>query len=317
MVSDDSAPTRDPTLTRAGYAAVVGRPNAGKSTLMNALVGEKLSIVTAKAQTTWKRVTGILTDHDSQIVFLDTPGLLEVRDKFQASMLEAAHQALREADIVLVVIGADRFREDRHGAVLEEALALSGAPVLAAINKIDLVRPERVDALAQWADTTLGADPFPVSALKAEGVEDIRDALKTKLPEAPFFYPADEIASEPVRFFVAEMIRETIFEQYREEIPYSVACEIGEFREADDPVYIQATLFADRPPQKRVLIGEKGRAIRQLGQAAREKIEAFIDRPVYLDLWVKVLPGWRRQPKHLRRLGFRVVDDDPTSRRKG
>jgi GTP-binding protein Era len=315
--SQSASPEEAAIPTRVGYVAVVGRPNAGKSTLMNAMVGEKLSIVTSKAQTTWQRVTGILSDEDSQMVFLDTPGLLEVRDRMQASMLQAAHQALEEADVVLLVIDAERFKTERDGAVLEEALKLSRAPVIAGINKVDLVSPERVDALSRWAREELHATPLAVSALTGDGVIVLREALKERLPIGPFLYPPDEIASEPVRFFVAEMIRETVFEQFRQEIPYSVACEIGEFRESEDPVYIQATLFADRQPQKRILIGEKGRAIRTLGQTARGKIEAFLERPVYLDLWVKVLPGWRRQPRHLRRLGFRVVEDKEGSGRKG
>ena len=323
MNADESNPSQGPASdgtgapTRVGYVAVVGRPNAGKSTLMNAMVGEKLSIVTPKAQTTWRRVTGILSDEESQMVFLDTPGLLEVRDRMQASMLQAAHQALEEADVVLLVIDAERFRTDRDGGVLKEALELSRAPVIAGINKVDLVTPDRVDALSRWAGEDLDATPLAVSALTGDGVDRLLEELKHRLPAGPFLYPPDEIASEPVRFFVAEMIRETVFEQFRQEIPYSVACEIGEFRESEDPVYIQATLFADRQPQKRILIGEKGRAIRTLGQAARGKIEAFLERPVYLDLWVKVLPGWRRQPRHLRRLGFRVVDDKEGTGRKG
>ncbi len=306
-----------PASTRAGYVAVVGRPNAGKSTLMNAMVGEKLSIVTPKAQTTWQRVTGILTDQDFQMIFLDTPGLLEVKDRFQASMLDAAHEALAEADVLLVVLDAKRFKVDRDGPVLRESVELSRAPRVAVVNKIDLVGPERVEEVARWASDALDAEVIPASALTGEGVEELLGALRERLPESPFFYPPDEIASEPVRFFVAEMIRETVFEQFREEIPYSVACEVGEFRESQDPVYIQATLFADRQPQKRILVGDKGSAIRKLGKASREKIERFLDRPVYLDLWVKVLPGWRRQPRHLRRLGFRVRDERPDSGGKG
>jgi GTP-binding protein Era len=282
-------------MTRSGYVALVGRPNAGKSTLMNALVGDKLSIVTPKAQTTWQRVTGILTTDTSQAIFLDTPGLLEVKDLLQRSMLGAALEALAEADVVLVVLDAER--------------GLSHVPVLAAVNKIDVVPAADTEALEHWAREVLGADPYRISALTGVGVVQLGQALDGALPEGPFLYPADEIASQPVRFFVAELVRETVFEQFREEIPYSVFVQVDEFREHQDPVYIGATVHVERSSQKRILIGDKGHAVKELGRAARQKIEALLDHPVYLDLWVKHLPNWRRKRTHLKKLGFKIPDD--------
>jgi GTP-binding protein Era len=297
-------------MTRSGYVALVGRPNAGKSTLMNALVGDKLSIVTPKAQTTWQRVTGILTTDTSQAIFLDTPGLLEVKDLLQRSMLGAALEALAEADVVLVVLDAERGLSDRAKNTVRQALeSAPGVPVLAAVNKIDLAPASDTEALERWAREVLDADAYRISALSGEGVATLGQALDDALPEGPFLYPADEIASQPVRFFVAELVRETVFEQFREEIPYSVFVQVEEFREHQDPVYIGATVHVERNSQKRILIGDKGRAVKELGQSARRKIEALLDHPVYLDLWVKHLPNWRRKRTHLKKLGFKVPDD--------
>jgi GTP-binding protein Era len=315
---ESGRPTAAPPATRAGYVALVGRPNAGKSTLMNQFIGEKLSIVTPKAQTTWQRITGILTDDEAQLVFLDTPGLLQVKDRLQASMLGEAHEALEEADVVLVVIDTDRFRPDRDGPVLTGALEEVSVPVFVALNKVDQARGGRVDAAEEWAIANLtpsdrGGGIHRISALNGAGTAELLAELKSALPESPFFYPEDEIASAPVRFFVSEMVRETVFDQFDEEIPYSVAAQVEEFREGEDPVYIQVTLYVDRNPQKRILIGKGGQAIRDLGRVSRQKIEAFIGRPVYLDLWVKVLPGWRRKVHHLKRLGYRVPDEASSS----
>jgi GTP-binding protein Era len=288
--------------------ALLGRPNVGKSTLLNAFVGEKLSIVTAKAQTTWQRVVGIHSAQGAQMIFLDTPGLLEARDLLQRSMVGAALEALSEADVLLVLVDPTRTPGGRGRSVLQDVVARSSAPRFVAVNKIDAAPQDRVDELAIWAREELHAEVHRVSALRGTGVVQLRDALEGALPESPFLYPPDELAAAPVRFFVAELIRETVFEHLREEIPYSVFCTIEEFRESEDPVYVLAHLFVERNSQKRILIGEGGRTIRALGERARAKVESFIERRIYLDLWVKVLPGWRRKRSHLRRLGFRVPD---------
>jgi len=295
--------------TRAGTVALVGRPNAGKSTLMNAFLGEKLSIVTSKAQTTWRRVTGIHTSEKAQAIFLDTPGLLDVRDLLQRSMLEEAREAAREADLVLFVIDASRPLRESRGAVERELLEHISAPLLVVLNKSDLADESTLDGLSRWAEDELGGRVFRVSALKGDGIERLREAVEDALPLSPFLHPPDEIASQPVRFFVAEFLRETVFEQFRQEIPYSVFCAVEEFKEEQDPIYIQATVYVERASQKQILIGERGSAIRDLGKAAREKIEHFLGRPVYLELWVKALPGWRRKRIHLTRFGFRVPEE--------
>lgn len=296
--------------TRAGFVALVGRPNAGKSTLLNALVGERLSIVTPRAQTTWKAVTGIHTEGSTQMVFLDTPGLLEPRDLLQRSMMGAALDAIREADVVVVVLDGSAALGTRERERLVEVLALSRSPRVAVINKVDVAEPGGLDELETWAAGALGAGVHRISALTEEGVPELRAALATAIPRGPFLFPEDELASEPVRFFVTELVRETVFEQFHQEIPYAVACEVGEFRESEEPVYIQVTVFVERESQKGIVVGKGGSGIRELGRASRVKIEHFLGRPVYLDLWVKVLPGWRRAGGQLRRLGFKVPGDD-------
>jgi GTP-binding protein Era len=288
---------------------LAGRPNAGKSTLLNALVGEKLSIVTSRAQTTWERVTGIRTQGGVQMVFLDTPGLLEVRDLHQRAMLHAAHEALREADVVLLVADATRGVRELETAAVGDALAETNAPLVCAVNKIDVASDDAVGALVHWCRQLPGARVHAVSAARGDGLDELVRDLEALLPESPFLYPDEDLGSQPVRFFVAELVRETVFERFEEEIPYSVAARVEEFREEQDPVYIQVTLHVERESQKGILVGKGGQAIRGLGAAARVKIETFLGRPVYLDLWVKPLAGWRRKRHHLARLGYRVPEE--------
>ncbi len=301
--------------TRAGTVTLAGAPNVGKSTLLNALVGEQLSIVTPRPQTTWQRVSGIYSGAAHQIIFIDTPGLFTARDLFHRGMVETAYRAIEDADVVLAVLDAVAFlrRRGRWGA-LRALLEQAPARRMAALNKIDAVPGRAVEALVAEAERELGARVFPVSALDGTGVEELREALQAELPRSAFLFPPDLIASEPLRFFVAELVRESVFELYRQEIPYSVICRLEQFREDDDPVYIEAILYVERSSQKGILIGDGGRAIRELGSRARTKIERFVDRRVYLDLRVKVLAGWRRKRGHLRRLGFAVPRDHETQR---
>jgi GTP-binding protein Era len=312
-IHDSDAARSEGATTRTGYVTLVGRPNAGKSTLLNALLERPLSIVTSKAQTTWERVAAIDTRGDVQMIFLDTPGLLQPRDLLQRSMLATALEALREADVVLAVVDATSAtgsRLTKLGATLDE----SGAPRIVVVNKTDIARPDQIQTVVTWAETELGVEAFPVSGLRATGLEALRAALAARLPEGPFLFDQDDLAARPTRFFVAELIRETVFERYRQEIPYSVMCRVDEFREGQDPVYIGVTLFVEKPSQKRIVVGERGAAIKDLGRASREKVEHFLDRSVYLDLWVKVLPGWRRRRTHLARLGFHVPEGDDAGR---
>jgi len=303
-------PAVAPVATRAGYVTLVGRPNAGKSTLLNQMIGEHLSIVTAKAQTTWQRVTGLLTIETDQLIFLDTPGILRARDLLQRAMLGAALEALAEADVVLLVVDTTRPPSSKDADRILAALEESNAPRHIALNKVDVAPPESVAAWEAWIAEHVGGTAHPISALEGTGVDDLLAALRADLPPGPFLYPADEIASDPVRFFVAEMVRETIFEQFQQEIPYSVFCQVEEYRENQDPVYIQMNIYFERKSQKGMLIGKKGAAIRALGEASRKKIETFLGCPVYLDLWVKPLKAWRKNRAYLGQLGFRLPAED-------
>lgn len=290
----------------------MGRPNAGKSTLLNRLIGEHLSIVTPKAQTTWQRVTGILTVGSDQLIFLDTPGLLEARDLLQRSMLGAALEALAEADVVLLVIDAREPPSERDRTRVLVALEQTQAPRHVALNKVDVAPEDALLAWERWAEEQLGDPTYRISALEGSGTDALVTALRSDLPESPFLYPADEIASDPVRFFVAELVRQTVFEQFHQEIPYSVFCRVEEFRESQDPIYIKVVVYVERQSQKGMLIGKRGSAIRELGAASRAKIEHFLGANVYLDLWVKPLKAWRKNRAHLGRLGFRLPAEDET-----
>ena len=293
--------------TRAGMVAVVGRPNAGKSTLMNALVGEKLSIVTSREQTTRERVLGILTEDGVQMVFIDTPGLLSPRYLLHESMVGEAVAALMDADAVLLLLDPTRDDAPADGEPLDRLRARKPA-LHVAVNKMDMAEPAAVERLVRWSRQELEIEPRLISAATGQGLVPLKEALAEALPASPYLYPEDHLAVQPVRFFVAELIRETIFEEYGEEVPYSTVVGIEEYREAEDPVFIRAEIYVNRKSQKGILIGKGGRAIKRLGQRAREKIEAFIGSRVYLDLWVKVLPGWRKDPSALKRLGYHVPD---------
>jgi GTP-binding protein Era len=297
------------TRTRAGYVALVGRPNVGKSTLLNALVGEKLSIVTPRAQTTRERVTGILTKETLQIVFVDTPGLLEPRYLLQEWMLAQAMRALEDADVVLLLLDATRPEELPAGEPLARLRA--AAQLLVAINKTDAASRARVESLERWTSDTLpGALAYRISASSGTGLDTLLEAIEERLPESPFLFPDDDIAIQSVRFFVGELVRETLFEKLEEEVPYSTAVQVEEFREADQPLYIRATIYVERDSQKGIVVGSGGVGIRDIGAAARRKIESFLGMPVYLDLWVKAKPGWRRRKSGLEELGYERRSDE-------
>ena len=301
----DSTGSETSGPTRAGHVALVGRPNVGKSTLLNALVGEKLSIVTPRAQTTRDQVLGILTDERAQIVFVDTPGLLEPKYRLQHSMLETALSAIADADVVLLLLDGSAPEELPAAEVLDE-LRSRRQKLLVGINKTDVASARVQRDLAEWSQKEFGMLPFRLSARTGTGLDDLRNELVSRLPESPFLYPEDDLATQPVRFFVEELIRETVFERYEEEVPYSTVVRIEEFREERTPIYIRATVYVERESQKAIIVGKGGSAIRALGTAAREKIERFVGSPVYLDLWVKAMPGWRNKDASLRFLGYPV-----------
>jgi GTP-binding protein Era len=290
-------------MQRAGIVTVAGKPNAGKSTLLNRIIGQKLSITSPKPQSTRDRIVGIRTVDETQMIIVDTPGLLEPRYELQRVMRSTALRALTDADVIIYVTDASLG----PASTIQEAASLPHPPVAAVVtvlNKIDRVSP---DERASLLEGTPGA--IAVSSLTGEGVDDVLVAVTEHLPESPFLYPEDDISTQSVRFFAAELVRETALDQLDEEVPYSVACEIEEFREDRTPVYIRATIYVERESQKRILIGEKGAQIRDIGRAARVKIERLVGSAVYLDLWVKVLANWRRDARALERFGYRMPQE--------
>jgi GTP-binding protein Era len=290
-------------MTRAGFVTVVGRPNAGKSTLLNRLIGQKLSIVSPKPQSTRDRVVGILTREDTQMVLLDTPGLLDPQYELQRTMRAVARAAITDADAILHLIDATEHSAD--SLMLAAGLdAPPQAPIVVAFNKIDRLKADARRALADAQP-----DAELISAANGDGVERLVERLAGLLPESPFLYDEDDVSTQHLRYFVAELIRETALEQLEDEIPYSVAVEIEEFREERSPVYIRAVVYLERESQKRIFIGAGGAKIRDIGKAARLKVEQLIGSSAYLDLWVKVLPNWRKNPTALHRLGYTVPQD--------
>ena len=290
-------------MQRAGIVTVAGKPNAGKSTMLNRIVGQKLSITSEKPQSTRDRIVGIRTTDDTQMVLLDTPGLLEPRYELQRVMRSTALKALADADVIVYVVDATLGPPPS----LEVAASIQPSAnrrVITVLNKIDRVSDaERKGLIAA------NPDAIPLSALTGEGFDVLLTAIAEQLPESPFLYPEDDISTQSVRFFAAELVRETALDQLNEEVPYSVACEIEEFREDRSPVYIRATIYVERDSQKRILIGEKGARIRDIGRAARAKIERLVGGAVYLDLWVKVLANWRRDARALERFGYRMPQE--------
>jgi GTP-binding protein Era len=276
-------------MTRCGTVALAGRPNVGKSTLLNALVGEHLAIVAPKPQSTRMPVIGLLTRDDAQFIFTDSPGLLEPQYKLHEAMRAAALGAIADAEVIAYL----------------HPLAEYPAPPLVQVAQLD--RPPRAPIVTVYTKADLAsprADVLAVSALTGAGLDVLLAALRAHIPEGPFHYDPDELATQPMRFFAAEFIREAAFEQLHEELPYSVACEIDEFREGAEPVYIRAVVYVERDSQKGIVIGEGGRSIKALGAAARAKIETLLGQRVFLDLHVKVLPKWRRHEPSLKRLGY-------------
>jgi len=290
-------------MTRAGIVTVAGKPNAGKSTLLNRIIGQKLSIVSPKPQSTRDRIVGIHTEADVQMVILDTPGLLNPKYALQRAMRGTALEALRDADVIVHVSDASAGPPQ----ALDVAAGLNSpptAPVIQALNKVDLLTKRERSELEASATNALF-----ISATTGQGIAELLTECAERLPESPFLYPADEVSTQHLRFFVAELVRETALEQLSDEIPYSVACEIEEFREDQTPVYIRAVLHVERDSQKRILIGTKGQRIRSIGQTSRVKIEALLERAVFLDLWAKVLPNWRKNVHALARFGYRLQEE--------
>ncbi|NDJ34819.1 MAG: GTPase Era [Chloroflexi bacterium] len=299
----------DPDLPenhRSGFVAVVGKPNVGKSTLMNALLGEKLAIVTPRPQTTRERQLGILTTNVYQMVFIDTPGLTKPGNKLDETMAETVREAITDGDVVLVIVDASH-PPTRADKILAEAV--SGAPqdasVVLALNKIDLAG-ETGSHAAEYEDLFARADPVAVSALEGTGVEELHSLLIERLPFGPRFYPAEQLTQTRLRDNVAEIVREKLLLLYRDEVPHAAAVVVDEFTERDENMtYISATIYVERDSQKGIIIGKGGSGLKKIGQAARPDIEAVVGTRVYLEVWVKVLKNWRTDENALRRLGYR------------
>lgn len=297
------------TACRAGFVAIVGLPNVGKSTLLNAFLGERIGIVTHKAQTTRRRLLGICSRPSFQAVFIDTPGLLDPRNPLQRAMRAEALSTLEDADVVLAVVDAG-FRPSIEWAE-GFAEAADGARLLC-LNKVDRVGPAEADRLVEDLRAAGWGEVYRASADRGDGVAALLEAVARALPESPPLYPVDELSDAPVREFVAEMIRETCLEVLEEEVPYAVAVRVEEFRErgGDRPTYIEARLYVERESQKGIVVGAGGRTIRRIGSRSRGKIERFLEQRVFLRLRVKVLANWRRNTRHLRLLGFRVPSEE-------
>lgn len=290
---------------KSGYVAIVGRPNVGKSTLMNALLEFKVSITSPRPQTTRHRILGITSGPDHQMIFLDTPGIIEAKYQLHTLMVKHAQRAIGEADIITMLVEPKPEPDTRGTEILHELEAL-GKPIILGINKIDQVEKTTLLPVIQWYSEQFRINAIiPISALKQDGLTELRQALIGLLPEGPQLYPADQLTEHPERFFVSELIRERIFVEFDQEIPYSTAVVVDEFRErpgAKD--LVRARIVVERESQKGIVVGKGGQKIKQIGQSARKEIEAFLTRPIYLELQVVVREKWRKKAIFLKEFGY-------------
>ena len=290
-------------MHKAGFVNIVGNPNVGKSTLMNRLVGEKISIITSKSQTTRHRIKGIVNTDDYQIVFSDTPGVVKPSYKMQEYMLEFSKSALVDADIILYV--TDVVENIEKNLDFIDKVNKSDIPVLLVINKIDLTTQEKLEALFdKWKSLIPRAEIFPLSATENFNVDNLYKRIVELLPEGEPFFPKDELTDLPSRFFVNEIIREKILQYYDNEVPYSVEVEVEEFKEDDKRINIMAVIYVERSSQKGIIIGSQGEALKKVGTQARLDIEAFFGKKVFLNLYVKVLKDWRNKDSELKNFGY-------------
>jgi GTPase len=291
-------------MHKAGFVNIIGNPNVGKSTLMNALVGEKLSIITSKAQTTRHRILGIVNGEDFQIVYSDLPGILTPAYMLQERMMKFIENAVLDADIFLYMVEAG---ETKYNERIVKQIIDSGVPVIVMINKIDLSTQEKVlDNIKFWSEVFKTERVIPISALKNFNIETIFDLIIEMLPENQPFFPKDELTDKTMRFFVSEIIREKILLNYKQEIPYSSEVVVESYIEEANIVRIAVTIFVIRESQKMIILGEKGKSIKKTGTGARKDIEEFIGKKVYLDMTVKVNKDWRDNERQLKRFGYEI-----------
>ncbi|GAB3797838.1 GTPase Era [Spirosoma humi] len=295
-----------PADHKAGFVSIVGKPNVGKSTLMNQLVGERLSIITAKAQTTRHRIMGILNGthngQEFQLVYSDTPGIIKPLYKLHESMMSFVRGSIEDADVVLFV--TDIFEQHDENDVIER-LQKSEVPVVLIINKIDQATQEQVnEKIDYWQEHFNAQEIIPISALNAFNTDRVFEAVMSRLPQHPPYFPKDELTDKPERFFASEIIREKIFLNYKKEVPYSSEVVVTGFNEKDDIIVIQAEILVERATQRAILLGEGGRMIKKTGIMAREELERFFGKKVYLEQFVKVEPDWRQKERMLKRLGY-------------
>ncbi len=289
---------------RSGFVNILGNPNVGKSTIMNALVGERLSIVTSKAQTTRHRIMGIVNGENFQIVYSDTPGIIKPKYKLQSAMMRFVKTALNDADVILYVtdIREDPDKEKEFTTLIRE----SGLPVITVINKIDLSNQDELEKITtHWMEIFPESPVIPVSALKLFNLNTLLNAVISKLPEGDPFFPKDQLTDKYERFFASEILREKILLNYKKEVPYSVEIEIESFKEEKDIIKIRALIHVARDSQKGILIGHQGAMLKKVGTEARHDMESFFGKKVFLDMYVKVTKDWRDKPSILKRFGYR------------
>ncbi|MFO7371225.1 MAG: GTPase Era [Bacteroidales bacterium] len=290
-------------MYKSGFVNIIGNPNVGKSTLMNELVGERLSIITSKAQTTRHRILGIVNGSDFQIIFSDTPGIVKPVYKMHENMMRFVRTAITDADVILYVTDVVETSDKNEDYITK--LGKISKPVIVAINKTDLSDPAALEILtSNWKQLLPEATIIPISALYKQNLNLLFDIVLEKLPEGPVYYPDDSLTDRPERFFVSEIVREKIFLNYRKEIPYSCEVVIDSFKEGDDMVRIEAIIYVMRETQKGIMIGHRGESLKKIGIQARLDIEKFLGKKVYLGLQVKVSQDWRNSDKMLKRFGY-------------
>ena len=290
-------------MHKAGFVNIIGNPNVGKSTLMNAFIGEKLSIITSKAQTTRHRILGIVNGDDFQVILSDTPGIIKPAYELQSSMMDFVKSAFDDADILIymVEIGEKELKDE----AFFEKIKSSKAPVLMLLNKIDTSNQEQLEAQAAlWQQNVPNAEFFPISALEGFNVKNVLDRIIELLPESPPYYPKDQLTDKPERFFVNECIREKILIHYKKEIPYAVEVVTEEFFEEEDIIRMRSVIMVERETQKGIVIGHKGSALKRVGVEARKDLEKFFGKQVHLELYVKVNKNWRSNQNQLKRFGY-------------